>query len=57
VSVRGKQGAYPVDPSSLPLTGLLILDPPTAETGQCGQAVFSDPGSRCATDGKAVVCR
>src|SRR5262249_14726031 len=35
VSVEGKRGAYPVDLAALPLTGLVVLDPPTAETGQC----------------------
>src|SRR4030095_709348 len=38
VRVIGKRGSYPVDTASLPLRGLLILDTPTAATGQCGVA-------------------
>jgi parallel beta-helix repeat protein len=57
VKVTGKHGSYPVDTLSLPLTGLLILDPPTAATGQCGVATFVGPKQSCATDGKGVKCK
>jgi hypothetical protein len=56
-SVKGRRGAYPVDPAALPLTALLVLDPPTAETGQCGEATFADPGPGCTTNGTALRCR
>jgi hypothetical protein len=52
-SVKGRRGAYIVDPTNLPLTGLFVLDPPTAETGQCAQASFP----RCTASGRAVECR
>jgi parallel beta-helix repeat protein len=55
--VRGKRGTYPVDPAQLPLTAIFSLDPPTAETGQCGPASFPAPTRRCRTDGKHVACR
>jgi hypothetical protein len=54
VKVVGKRGAYPVDTASLPLTGLLIMDPPL---GQCGVATFVEPEQACTTDGKGVKCR
>ena len=57
VSVKGKRGAYAIDPSALPLTGLLILDPPTAATGQCGEATFARPAATCTSDGRSVRCR
>ncbi len=57
VKVAGKRSSYPVDPASLPLTGFLILDPPTAATGQCGVATFVGPKQRCTTDGRAVKCK
>ena len=57
VKVTGKRGSYPVDTASLPLTGLLILDPPTAATGQCGVATFVGPKPSCTTNGKRVTCR
>jgi parallel beta-helix repeat protein len=57
VQVTGKRGAYPVDTARLPLTGLLILDPPTAATGQCGLATFVGPKQRCTTDGTRVKCK
>ncbi len=57
VNVKGKRGAYPVDPAGLPLSALLVLDPPTAETGQCGAATFSSVPSGCTSDAHAVRCR
>jgi hypothetical protein len=57
VKVRGGRGSYPADPARLPLTGLVVLDPPTAGTGQCGVATFVAAGRRCTTNGKAVACR
>lgn len=50
--VTGRRGAYAVDPGNLPLSGLLVLDPPTAETGQCGAATAA-----CSSDGRTVRCR
>jgi parallel beta-helix repeat protein len=57
VKVTGKRGSYPVDTASLPLTGLLILDPPTAPSGQCGVATFVGPEQSCRADGKSVKCK
>lgn len=57
VKVTGKRGSYPVDTASLPLTGLVILDPPTAATGQCGVATFVGPRPSCTTNGRRVTCR
>jgi len=57
ISVRGRRGSYPVDTANLPLTGLLILDPPTAETGQCAEASFVGPMQSCTTDGRGIKCR
>jgi parallel beta-helix repeat protein len=56
VTVTGR-GTYSVDPSSLPLTGLFVLDPPTAATGQCGTATFTAPRQSCTTNGKSVKCK
>jgi len=53
--VTGKRGSYALDPAEVPLSGLLILDPPTAETGQCGTASFEAPA--CRSDAKRVSCR
>jgi hypothetical protein len=41
----------------MPLTALLILDPPTAATGQCGVATFAGPRQSCTTNGKTVKCK
>jgi hypothetical protein len=57
IRVVGKRGAYAVDPANLPLTALVILDPPTAETGQCAQASFEGPIGMCTADGSSVECR
>jgi parallel beta-helix repeat protein len=57
VRVSGRRGAYAVDPANLPLTALLILDPPTAETGQCARASFDGAAQTCRSQRKSVVCR
>jgi parallel beta-helix repeat protein len=57
VRVTGRRGSYAVDPAHLPLTGLLVLDPPTAETGQCGAASFAGAERRCTAAARRVVCR
>lgn len=56
-AVKGRRGAYPLDASDLPLTALLVLDPPTAETGQCGQAAFAGPATSCTIDARSVRCK
>jgi parallel beta-helix repeat protein len=57
VKITGKRGDYAVDTANLPLTGLVILDPPTAETGQCGEASFAGPEHTCTANGRSVVCK
>jgi parallel beta-helix repeat protein len=57
VKVTGKRGDYAVEPMTLPLAGLLVLDPPTAATGQCGVATFTGPTQRCTSNGKSVKCK
>jgi hypothetical protein len=51
------RGGVPLNPAALPLTATLALDPPTAETGQCGLATFTGPAPRCTNHGSAVRCR
>jgi hypothetical protein len=57
VKVTGKRGSYPVDTGSLPLTGIVVLDPPNAPTAQCGVATFVGPEQRCTTNGRGVNCK
>ena len=40
---QGKVGSYPVTPGQIPLKGTMVIDSPTAETGQCGEATFPGP--------------
>jgi hypothetical protein len=56
-AVRGRRGSYPIDTTKLPLAGLLILDPPTAETGQCGEMTFPGPAPSCTSNARAVICK
>lgn len=51
VTVRGKKSSYVVPAPDNALRATVVLDPPTAETGQCGEASFlactrNPPGSR-----------
>ncbi|MGH7789007.1 MAG: right-handed parallel beta-helix repeat-containing protein [Candidatus Binatia bacterium] len=50
--VKGRRGDYPVAPAAATLTGTLVLDPPTAETGQCGAGTGA-----CINDGRSLRCR
>jgi hypothetical protein len=54
--VKGKRGSYPLAAGSLPLAGFVAFDPPTAETGQCGEATFAAPAT-CTGGADAVRCR
>lgn len=40
-SVTGTKGSWAV--SNIPVVATIVLDPPTATTGQCGQATFPGP--------------
>ncbi|HZR80957.1 MAG TPA: fibronectin type III domain-containing protein [Candidatus Binatia bacterium] len=48
-SVSGKSGSYAVAAAALPLKATIVLDPPYAETNQCGEAVFPGPASPTCT--------
>jgi hypothetical protein len=58
---QGKTGSYPVSPSQIPLKGTMVIDSPTAETGQCGEATFPGPSPipycRFNGSGSTVVCK
>jgi hypothetical protein len=42
-TAKGRRGAYAVGTADLPLSTQFILDSPTADTGQCGEARFTGP--------------
>ena len=56
VTVKGKGGAYPVSFADFPLAVEVILDPPTAETGECGDVryVGPPPAPACAFNGSGT---
>jgi hypothetical protein len=61
-SVTGRHGYYPIDEDDLPLTGTLVIDPPVARTGQCGEATFpaaASGGYGCSVSrgGDTIRCR
>lgn len=51
-SIKGRRGNYAVALSAATLTGTLVLDPPTAETGQCGVGTGA-----CINDARSTRCR
>jgi hypothetical protein len=53
-SVRGKNGSWTVASNGLPVKGTLVIDSPTATTGQCGEAT---PPCRIIGNGRTVLCR
>jgi hypothetical protein len=57
VAITGKGGSYPVVAAQLPLAGLVVLYPPSA---QCGEAVFPGPPAPACVlskSGSTVKCR
>ena len=51
-SIKGRDGDYAAASDPVTLTGTLVLDPPTAETGQCAAATAA-----CLADPRSVRCR
>ena len=56
-SVKGRRGSYPASPTNLPLEGFFVVDPPTAESGQCGRLGFAAPSATCTSAGGTIKCR
>lgn len=52
VRVKGRHGDYSAAANAATLTGTVVLDPPTAETGQCGFATAA-----CTADSRSTRCR
>ncbi len=57
--VSGKHGAYGVSPAEMPLKGTLVIDSPIAQTGQCGELLFTGvaPAPHCAFNAKHSAMR
>ena len=59
--VVGRGMTLAVTPASLPLRATLVVDVPTATTGQCGEATFPGPAPapHCGVkgSGNTAVCR
>jgi hypothetical protein len=59
-NIKGRNGSWPVAPNRIPLAATLVLDPPVATTGECGEARFpGPPAPSCAfkPSGNTVRCR
>ena len=61
-NVRFRLRGVPAPPATapvLPLTLTVVLDPPLAITGLCGETFYEPPGSTCelARDGRRILCR
>lgn len=60
--VSGKNGTYTVTSPDLPVTGILVLDPPAATTGQCIEARFpatppAKPSCTLQSGGATLKCK
>jgi hypothetical protein len=60
--ITGRNGHYPIDPHGLPLVVTVVLDPPVASTGQCGDVAFpaeapARPSCSASRDADRVRCR
>jgi hypothetical protein len=62
VKAKGKDSAYAVHTNHLPLQATFILDPPTADTGECIEAIWPaafpvKPSCSVASNGNTVKCK
>ncbi len=62
VVVKGRPGDYAIDLAHLPLTATVVIDPPLATSGQCGEATFAmippaRPSCAWSNDGDIVKCQ
>jgi hypothetical protein len=62
VKVKAKNGTYPVNTANLPLHATVVLDPPTAATGECIEATWPatapvKPSCVSASGGATVKCK
>jgi YVTN family beta-propeller protein len=59
VAVKGAHATLAVSPSALPLTATLVIDSPTATTGQCAAQSFTGPAPTplCAFNKKGTALR
>jgi len=59
VTMKGRNGTWPVSPHALPVKVTIVLDPPCAPTGECGVATFPGPSPSCALErgGAMLLCR
>ena len=59
--VKGKNGSYAVNTANLPLMATVVIDPPFASTGQCGEAGFgvppAQPSCLALSGGNTVKCK
>jgi len=59
---KGKNGTYSAATANLPLTAILVLDPPAAATGECVEATWpaipvARPSCVLASNGASVKCK
>jgi hypothetical protein len=57
-SISGKNGAYgQIAPADLPVKATLVIDVPTAETGQCGETDYPNGACVIGAGGSSVKCK
>jgi hypothetical protein len=58
VAITGKNGSFAIPDGALPLLVTVVIDPPLATTGQCGEIGFSAPAQCVAVAAKGtVICK
>lgn len=56
-SISGKNGSYgQIAPADLPVKATLVIDVPTAETGQCGETDYPNGACVIGAGGSSVKC-
>jgi hypothetical protein len=56
-TVRAKNAALPIGTGSVPLAGTIVVDSPTAETGQCAETGFFVPSCKFNPPLSTVICK
>jgi uncharacterized delta-60 repeat protein len=56
-SMSGRRGAFAGAPPTLPLSAIIVIDAPTAATGECGEIEFGATGCLLNRSGSTLSCK
>ncbi|HEY8514733.1 MAG TPA: hypothetical protein VIS07_04365 [Candidatus Binatia bacterium] len=56
-TMSGRRGGFAAAPPALPLSAVVVIDAPTAATGECGEIAFAPGGCAFNRNGSTLTCK